>query len=199
MIVLLIAVSFLIGTIPTGLLIARYRGIDLRNVGSGNIGATNVLRAMGKEAALITLAGDILKGVVPVALARYAGFDEHRILYEGICGLAAVAGHNFSPFLGFKGGKGVATSIGVLFAFSPYVGLFTVTLWLMTARWTRYSSLSALISFGLLPLSVYMIDYTREKMVVAVAMGVLIFLRHTANIRRLIQGTETKIGQRIDG
>jgi glycerol-3-phosphate acyltransferase PlsY len=195
-IVLLMLASFLIGAVPTGLLIAKSRGIDLRKVGSGNIGATNVLRAMGKEAALLTLIGDIAKGALPVALARAVGFAEHHVLYEGLCGLAAIIGHDFSPFLRFRGGKGVATSIGVLLVFSPYVGLFTVTLWLMTARRTRYSSLSALVSFGLLPLSVYVIDYSKDRMMIAAAVTALLFIRHAGNIRRLIQGTETKIGER---
>lgn len=196
MIVLLMLASFLIGAVPTGLLIAKSRGIDLRKVGSGNIGATNVLRAMGKEAALLTLIGDIAKGALPVALARAVGFAEHHVLYEGLCGLAAIIGHDFSPFLRFRGGKGVATSIGVLLVFSPYVGLFTVTLWLMTVRRTRYSSLSALVSFGLLPLSVYVIDYSKDRMMIAAAVTALLFIRHAGNIRRLIQGTETKIGER---
>lgn len=190
----LMILSFLIGSIPTGLLIAKTKGIDLRKVGSGNIGATNVLRAVGKEPALFTLLGDIAKGAVPVAIGKFFGWG---IFDAGILGLSAILGHNFSLFLKFKGGKGVATSIGVLLAFSPHVALLTITLWLLTARWTRYSSLSALVSFGLLPLSIYIIDYSKEKMIIAVAITVLIFIRHAANIKRLIQGTESKIGQRV--
>lgn len=187
-------ISFIIGSIPTGLLIAKAKGIDLRKVGSGNIGATNVLRAVGKEAALFTLLGDIVKGVVPVAIGKSFGFG---VFDAGILGISAILGHNFSLFLKFKGGKGVATSIGVLLAFSPHAALFTITLWLLTARWTRYSSLSALIAFGLLPLSIYMLDYSKEKMIIAIAITVLIFIRHMANIKRLIQGTESKIGEKI--
>lgn len=190
----LIIISFIIGSIPTGLLIAKSKGIDLRKVGSGNIGATNVLRAVGKEAALFTLLGDIAKGAVPVAIAKTLALDT---LDAGIVGLSAILGHNFSLFLKFKGGKGVSASIGVLLAFSPYVAIFTIVLWLLTAKWTRYSSLSALVSFGLLPLSIYMIDYSKEKMVIAAAITVLIYIRHAANIKRLIQGTESKIGQKV--
>lgn len=189
-----IILSFLIGSIPTGLLIAKTKGIDLRKVGSGNIGATNVLRAVGKEAALFTLIGDIAKGALPVAIGKFFGLG---IFDAGILGLSAILGHNFSLFLKFKGGKGVATSIGVLLAFSPHVALLTITLWLLTARWTRYSSLSALIAFGLLPLSIYMLDYSKEKMIIAVAIAGLIFIRHTANIKRLMQGTESKIGEKV--
>ena len=196
MIFALIIASFIIGSIPTGLLIAKTKGIDLRKIGSGNIGATNVMRAVGKEAALLTLVGDIGKGIIPVVMVRLVspGF-----LYEAAAGLSAIMGHNFSIFLKFKGGKGVATSLGVLAAFSPHVGLFTAMLWLMTAKWTRYSSLSALVAFGLLPFSFYLIDYSRQNIIFGAIIAFLIFIRHAANIKRLIQGTESKIGQKANG
>lgn len=196
MIFALIIASFIIGSIPTGLLIAKTKGIDLRKIGSGNIGATNVMRAVGKEAALLTLVGDIGKGIIPVVIVRLVspGF-----LYETAAGLSAIMGHNFSIFLKFKGGKGVATSLGVLAAFSPHVGLFTAMLWLMTAKWTRYSSLSALVAFGLLPFSFYLIDYSRQNIIFGAIIAFLIFIRHAANIKRLIQGTESKIGQKANG
>lgn len=191
-----IIASFIIGSIPIGLLIAKSKGIDLRKVGSGNIGATNVMRAVGKEAALLTLLGDIGKGIIPIVIVRLVspGF-----LYEAAAGFSAIMGHNFSIFLKFKGGKGVATSLGVLVAFSPHVGLFTAMLWLMTAKWTRYSSLSALVAFGLLPLSFYLIHYSRQNIIFGAIIAFLIFIRHTANIKRLIQGTENKIGQKANG
>lgn len=191
--ILFIIASFLIGSIPTGLLIAKSKGVDLRKIGSGNIGATNVLRALGKEAALLTLFGDMLKGILPVAIGNLFGFG---IFYTGILGISSILGHNFSIFLKFKGGKGVATSIGVLMAYSPYVALFTITIWLLTAKKTKYSSLSALVAFGLLPLSIYIIDYSKEKIIIAVIITVLIFLSHISNIKRLLQGTESKIGQK---
>ncbi len=191
--IILIIASFLIGSIPTGLLIAKSKGIDLRRVGSGNIGATNVLRAVGKEAALLTLFGDMLKGLLPVAIGKLFGFTS---FYTGILGISSILGHNFSIFLKFKGGKGVATSLGVLIAYSPYVALFTIMIWLLTAKKTKYSSLSALVAFGLLPLSIYIIDYSKEKIIIAVIITVLIFLSHISNIKRLLQGTESKIGQK---
>lgn len=194
MMLALIILSFFIGSIPTGLLIAKTKGIDLRKVGSGNIGATNVLRAVGKEEALFTLIGDIAKGALPVAVGKFFGLGVFEV---GIVGLSAIVGHNFSLFLKFKGGKGVATSIGVLLAFSPHVALLTIIFWLLVAKWTRYSSLSALIAFGLLPLSIYMLDYSKEKMIIAVAIAGLIFIRHIANIKRLVQGTESKIGEKV--
>lgn len=191
--IVLFVISFIIGSIPTGLLIAKTKEIDLRKVGSGNIGATNVLRAVGKEAAILTLIGDMAKGIAPVVMGKFFGFG---IFDAGILGISAILGHNFSFFLKFKGGKGVATSLGVLLAFSPHVALLTITIWLLTVKRTRYSSLSALIAFGLLPLSIYILDYSKEKMIIAIAITVLIFIRHTANIKRLMQGTESKIGEK---
>jgi len=187
---LLTLLAFLLGSLPTGLLIAKVRGVNLKEVGSGNIGATNVLRTTGKWPALLTLMGDSAKGVVAVLIARYYGAG---VFFEGVVGLCAVLGHNFSLFLKFKGGKGVATSLGVLTIYSPQTGLFTIIIWLMTVLITRYSSLGALVSFGLLPLSVSVLD-SREKVPVLLMMTLLIFVRHKDNIRRLIKGTEPRIG-----
>jgi len=210
MTILLLAAAFLIGSIPTGLIIARTRGIDLRKVGSCNIGATNVMRVLGKKEAVFTLLGDIGKGLLPVAIAQALprfGFNTSDLLpasvssnpqavFAGLMGLAAILGHNFSVFLKFKGGKGVATSIGVVLAYSPAAGLFIIMLWLLTAKWTKFSSLSALVSFGLLPVGIYALDPSPEKEAVAVVIAGLIFVRHAANIKRLIQGTESRIGQK---
>jgi glycerol-3-phosphate acyltransferase PlsY len=208
MTILLFFAAFLLGSIPTGLIIARGKGIDLKKVGSGNIGATNVMRAAGKKEALFTLLGDIGKGLLSVAIAQALprfGFSASEILpmsistnpqaaFEGLLGLAAILGHNFSVFLRFKGGKGVATSLGVVLAYSPAAGLFTAVLWLLTALWTKYSSLSALVAFGLLPISIYALDPSPVKEAVAVVIAALIFFRHAANIKRLMQRTEDKIG-----
>ncbi len=183
--------AFAIGSMPVGLVIAKSKGIDLRSIGSGNIGATNVMRAMGKEAALLTLIGDMAKGAAAIGIAKALALGG---LYEGVLGLFAILGHDFSLFLRFRGGKGVATSLGVVLMLSPHVALFTATLWILTAKWTKYSSLSALISFGLLPLSFYMIEPSTEKITIAAAITALIFVRHVENIKRLVQGTESKIG-----
>jgi glycerol-3-phosphate acyltransferase PlsY len=190
---LLLAGAFLVGSIPCGVLVARVKGIDLKKVGSGNIGATNVLRTTGKWPALITLAGDILKGVIPVAVGKYLMND---IALEGFIGLSAILGHNFSVFLRFRGGKGVATSIGVLLVFSPKAALVTMIIWLAVILATRYSSLGAIVSFGALPLTVYSVDYTRERLTISLIMSALLMLRHADNIKRLIQGTEPRIGKR---
>ncbi|MFO0754184.1 MAG: glycerol-3-phosphate 1-O-acyltransferase PlsY [Thermodesulfovibrionales bacterium] len=211
MILLLVYTAFLIGSIPTGLLLARGKGVDLKKVGSGNIGATNVMRAMGKGAALLTLIGDMAKGALPLLLFRallHAGFTirfpgflaalsiDPRVAAEGLLGLSAILGHIFSIFLKGKGGKGVATSLGVLLVFSPFVALFSIAIWLLTAKATRYSSLSALAAFGLLPFSFLALDPSPEKIATGAAITVVIFLKHRENIRRLLAGTESKIGQK---
>ena len=167
-------------------------GIDLKKKGSGNIGATNVLRTAGKWPAFFTLCGDIVKGAVAVLLARH--FDS-GVLYEGVVGIASVLGHNFSLFLKFRGGKGVATSLGMLSIYSPPVALITVLLWIATVFTTKYSSLGALISFGFLPVSMILFD-TGEKLPIALIITLMMFIRHRENISRLARGTELKVGKK---
>ena len=192
-IILLSVAAFIIGSVPTGLLIARLKGIDLKQKGSGNIGATNVLRTTGKWPAVLTLCGDILKGVAAVSLAKHF---ETGTLYEGVIGIFSILGHNFSLFLKFKGGKGVATSLGVLGMYSPLAALLTVFIWLLTVFITKYSSLGALVSFGFLPISMILFD-TGEKFPVALIITLMIFARHSENISRLARGTEPKVGNKI--
>jgi len=185
-------VAFLIGSIPIGQIIAKSRGIDLQKVGSGNIGATNVLRTTGKLPALFTLIGDYAKGMAVVLLA---GLFDVGIVSQGAMGIIVVLGHNFSIFLKFKGGKGVATSLGVLSIYAPLAALVTVILWLLTVALTRYSSLGAVISFCSLPLSIFFLD-TREKLPIAIIMSIILLVRHKDNIKRLIAGTESKVGRK---
>ncbi len=188
---LLSLAAYLLGSIPTGHLLTKRRGIDLRSVGSGNVGATNVLRAAGKGAAVVTLVIDVLKGALAVALAMY--FLPGKIYAHGIVGLAAVLGHIFSPFLKFSGGKGVATSIGVLSVYSPQTGLLTIIIWVMVFAVTRYSSLGALVSFGVMPGLIFLID-RREKLPAAVIIALILFGTHKDNIKRLAAGKEHKTG-----
>jgi len=198
--------AFLLGSIPPGLVIARMRGVDLRNVGSRNIGTTNVLRTVGKTEAALTLVLDIAKGFVPVVLvaplfralgmdipvlAPFAAYDK-LIVAQGLIGMAAIFGHNFSIFLAFKGGKGVATSIGVVFGLSPYVGLMIVTIWLFTFSKTKTSSMGALAAFAALPFIMFFYDKMPEKTAFAAAISVLIYVRHISNIRRILDGSEGK-------
>lgn len=190
--VLMLIVAFILGSIPFGIIIAKAKGVDLKRVGSGNIGATNVLRSLGKWPAALTLLGDILKGTIAVALGKYTGVG---LIYEGLIGISVILGHNFSLFLGFKGGKGVATSLGVLMIYAPHAASITLIIWLMVVILTKYSSLGALVSFGLLPLNIFLFD-DKQKVFISIIITAIIFIRHSDNIKRLINGTERRIGQR---
>ena len=187
-----VLLGFLLGSIPFGLLLTRAAGLgDIRRVGSGNIGATNVLRTGNKALAAATLLLDGLKGAVAVLLATWLGGHE-AVLWAGI---GAVLGHAFPVWLGFKGGKAAATSYGVLIAAAWPVGLAAGAVWLATAAVTRISSLAALVSFALAPvLAAALADLTVVKLALVIA--VLVFARHHANIRRLLSGTEPRIGQK---
>jgi acyl phosphate:glycerol-3-phosphate acyltransferase len=184
--------GYLLGSIPFGLLLTRAAGLgDIRRVGSGNIGATNVLRTGNKALAAATLLLDGLKGAVAVLLATWLGAHEAALW----AGIGAVLGHAFPVWLGFKGGKAAATSYGVLIAAAWPVGLAAGAVWLATAAVTRISSLAALVSFALAPvLAAALADLTVVKLALVIA--VLVFARHHANIRRLLSGTEPRIGQK---
>ena len=190
---LVVLLGYLLGSVPFGLLIAKSRGIDLRKVGSGNIGTTNVLRAVGKKEALVTLLADILKGTVPVLLARALTGDENLV---ALTAAASVLGHDFPVFLRFKGGKGVATSIGVMLGVNPIVGVVLVAVWVLTALLFRYSSLSALTAFGLLFVFSFVPGFHRAQKALMIFLPALIYIKHRANIQRLIQGVEPKLGQK---
>jgi len=193
LIITLFIFAFLCGSIPSGIIAAKTKGIDLRQFGSGNIGATNVLRAVSKTAALITLIADMLKGAIPLMLGIYLKIGEP---YLEMLAVTAVLGHDFSIFMKFKGGKGVATSLGVFFVYSPLIGLINALLWFFSAVTFKYSSLSALIAFGILPLNIYIFDYTPNKLAASLIISGLLFFKHRQNIVRLINGSEPKIGKR---
>jgi glycerol-3-phosphate acyltransferase PlsY len=185
-------IGYLIGSIPFGLLITRAAGLgDIRRIGSGNIGATNVLRTGNTGLAAATLLLDGLKGAVAVLLAAwYAGHD--AVLWAGT---GAVLGHAFPVWLGFRGGKAVATSYGVLIAAAWPVGICAGAVWLAMAALTRMSSVAALTSFAVAPvLAAVLADVTVVKLALVIA--VLVFARHHSNIRRLVAGTEPRIGQK---
>ncbi|MDA8090208.1 MAG: glycerol-3-phosphate 1-O-acyltransferase PlsY [Nitrospiraceae bacterium] len=184
---------YLLGSLPFGLLIAGIKGIDLRKTGSGNIGATNVLRSAGKLAALFTVLGDSLKGAAVIGIARFLGLGP---AWQAMAGFCAVLGHNFSIFLKLKGGKGVATSLGVITALSPLSGVFAVAVWLLVAFLTRYSSLAALLSFAVLPAASFFLGASKIAVLTATALAILIIVRHTGNIKRLIGGDERRIGEK---
>lgn len=191
MILALVALlAYLLGSIPFGVVITRAMGLgDLRQIGSGNIGATNVLRTGNKGAALATLVMDAAKGGVAVLIARaMVGEDAAQL-----AGLAAFLGHLFPIWLGFRGGKGVATFLGILLALAWPVGLAACATWAVTAAVTRISSLSALVAAALSGIWVFAFGQGRMLVLVFV-LTVLVYLRHWANLQRLKAGTEPKIG-----
>jgi glycerol-3-phosphate acyltransferase PlsY len=193
--VLAIAVAYLVGAIPFGLLVAKLqKGIDIREHGSGNIGTSNVLRTLGKRAALLTLAGDILKGYLPILLARGLGVSE---LWMTVVGLAAVIGHNWPVYAGFRGGKGVATSFGASLGIMPGMAGLALLVYIVVATMARYTSLAALISSASLLLWVHLFKASPAQVLFAAIAAALIYLRHRENIQRLLRGTERKIGQRV--
>jgi glycerol-3-phosphate acyltransferase PlsY len=182
--------SYLLGSVPFGMVITRALGLgDLRAIGSGNIGATNVLRTGNKGAAAATLILDAAKGAVAVLIARATlGEDAAQL-----AGLAAFLGHLFPIWLGFKGGKGVATFLGTLIALSPSVGLACCAVWAVTAAALRISSLAALTAAA--SSGIWLMIFAQGRMAIVVfVMMVLVYLRHSANIARLKSGTEPKIG-----
>ncbi len=187
------AVGYLFGSIPFGLLLTRAAGLgDVRKIGSGNIGTTNVLRTGHKGLAAATLLLDAGKGAVAVLI-----FDRWGLDFAVVAGLAAVLGHSFPVWLGFRGGKGVATGLGVLLALAWPVGLAACAVWLITAFATRYSSLAALIAFAASPLLALILVPAPDRLLVALAaitLAALIFARHAGNVRRLLSGEESKIG-----
>lgn len=181
--------GYLLGAIPFGIVITRALGLgDLRQIGSGNIGATNVLRTGHKGAALATLILDSGKGAIAVLLALWLAPEA-----APIAGVGAFLGHLFPVWLGFKGGKGVATYLGILLALAPFAGLATCATWLVTALIFRISSLSALVAATLAPLWMLLLGSPRDALA-ALVMAALIWWTHRANLARLRAGTEPRIG-----
>jgi len=190
----LVVIAYLLGSIASAILICRLFGLsDPRVGGSGNPGATNVMRLHGKKAAILTLTGDVLKGVIPVLLAKMAGSCE---LVIALCGLAAFLGHLFPIFFNFKGGKGVATLIGVLFATHWILGLAYIATWSISAILFRYSSLSALIAATLTPVYSWLVLQNTSFLVCHIVMVILLIWKHQPNIRKLIAGAEDKMGKK---
>lgn len=188
-------VGYGLGSVPFGLLLTRAFGLgDIRRIGSGNIGATNVLRTGHKGLALATLLLDGGKGAVAALALQHLGDGTAAL----IAGVAAVLGHNFPVWLKFKGGKGVATTLGVLLAVAWPVGLACCAVWLLTAAVFRYSSLAALAALAAAPLLMLLL-VDAEHALAAAGLAVLGFARHHTNIRRLIKGEEPKIGARAAG
>ena len=193
--------AYLIGSLSFAVIVSRLMGLnDPRTYGSGNPGATNVLRSGNKAAAVLTLLLDALKGFVPVMLvkefgARY-GFDDGTL---ALVALAAFLGHLWPVFFRFEGGKGVATAAGVLLGLNPWLGLATLATWVIIAAFTRYSSLASIVAAVFAPFY-QILGWGGGPIAVAITvMGALLIWRHSANIRKLLKGTESKLGQKAGG
>jgi glycerol-3-phosphate acyltransferase PlsY len=197
--------AYLLGSIPTGYLAARAKGIDIRTVGSGNIGATNVFRILGKPAGIFVLVADGLKGFAASAwLADFVirlfvvapGQIEYLKIVAGIC---AVLGHNFTCWLKFKGGKGIATSAGVYFALAPLAAGLALGTWIVVFALGRYVSVASIAAAVALPTAVWLTKDSRFLGMVTTALGLLAIYKHKGNIQRLIRGTESRVSFKSKG
>jgi glycerol-3-phosphate acyltransferase PlsY len=202
--ILTAVIGYLLGSIPTGFLVAKAKGIDIRTIGSGNIGATNVFRALGKPAGILVLLADALKGWLPVALLAglicgrlwpEAG-PQSREWFRIVAGISAVLGHNYTCWLHFKGGKGIATSAGVLVALVPWALLIIAGIWVIVFALSRYVSLASIAASTALPFAAWATGASTTLIAITAAMTALAIYKHKANIKRLLAGTENRIGTR---
>jgi glycerol-3-phosphate acyltransferase PlsY len=191
--ILLILAAYLLGSVSSAVIVCRVMGLpDPRSQGSNNPGATNVLRIGGRRAAMLTLAGDMLKGFLPVLAAQL--LDAPPLLLAAV-GLAAFLGHLYPVFFGFKGGKGVATALGVQFGLGWQVGGGVAAIWLIMAKLVNISSLSALVAMGLAPVVIWAFIGSPELILMQVLMSLTLFWRHRSNIRSLLDGSEGRISE----
>ena len=181
--------AYLLGSIPTGLLLGKMYGIDVRKEGSGNIGATNLYRTVGRRVGIITLVGDCFKGIIPVLVIKYFALPLEVAAWAG---LAAFCGHVFSIFLKFKGGKGVATALGVFLGLSPISVAIAVALFVLLMFKWRYVSLGSISAAAVMPFSVYLLDNSTVLVTVTSIISIIVIARHYENIRRLMAGTENR-------
>jgi len=193
--VIAIASSYLLGSISFSFIIAKLvKGIDIRKHGSGNAGATNTLRVLGKGPAILVLALDVLKAILAVWLGKWLVPDV--IWVSVLCGLAVIAGHNWPVFFGFRGGKGIATTIGAMATLCFLPALFAGIIAILSIVFTRYVSLGSLIFAGLLPFFIFFMGRPHEIVIGSVIIGVFAFIRHRSNIVKLVRGKENKLGSK---
>jgi acyl phosphate:glycerol-3-phosphate acyltransferase len=186
---IVIGTAYLIGSIPTGLLLGKAYGVDVRTEGSGNIGATNLYRTVGRKVGIITLIGDCLKGLIPVLLVKLSTLPPDLAAWVG---LAAFCGHVFSVFLKFRGGKGVATALGVFLALAPLAVAIAVALFAVLMFLWRYVSLGSISAAAAMPLAVFFLGGSRTVTIVTLIIALIVIVRHHENIRRLLSGNESK-------
>jgi len=187
-------ISYLLGSISFAYIISKkIYGIDITEYGSGNPGATNVLRVLGGKAAAAVYAADFLKGFIAVFLAKYIGGENIAL----ICALIVIMGHNWSIFLNFRGGKGIATSMGVGFALAPKIALLCALVGILVIAVSRYVSLGSILGIVLFPIMLAVFHYPVKLVLCGICMAVLAVYRHKENIRRLIRGNERKLGEKV--
>jgi acyl phosphate:glycerol-3-phosphate acyltransferase len=187
--------AYLIGAVPIGVLIARARGVDIRREGSGNIGASNVMRVLGVKLGLLAFAGDVGKGALAVLLGRWL-FGLNAWPLAG-CAVAVVVGHCYSPYIGFAGGKAVATGLGVILALNWPAGLVCFAVWIVVVAATRYISVASVVAYALSPAIAWAFRCHVSTVAMAGFLACVSIYRHRDNLRRLLAGTESKIGQRV--
>lgn len=188
---IVVALAYLLGSVSSAIIVCRLMGLpDPRTEGSNNPGATNVLRIGGKKAAALTLAGDTLKGVIPMLVCHALGVSA---LVFALAGLAVFLGHLYPVFFSFRGGKGVATALGVQFGLAWQIGAAVGLVWLLMAKLVKISSLSALVAMALAPVAVWFFWPAPELVVMQLVMSAILFWRHRSNIRNLLAGTEGRI------
>jgi glycerol-3-phosphate acyltransferase PlsY len=199
-VIVLIAGGYLLGSMPFGVIVGRvWRGIDIRQYGSGNIGFSNALRVLGWKAASAVFVGDVLKGFIPVFAGRgvlAAAQVPNAELWLLPVALGPILGHCFSVFLGFRGGRAIATTLGVLLGLAPIAGLCGLGVWLVVVALTRYISVASIVAAATVP-AVAITGARWELIVFWCAIAALVIGRHASNVKRLLAGTETKIGQRV--
>jgi glycerol-3-phosphate acyltransferase PlsY len=191
---LLIVASYFIGAIPTGVILAKaFAGRDIRQEGSGNIGATNVTRVLGKKVGALTLVGDLLKWFLPVWAGSYLVSSLDVVC---LMGLAAFLGHLFPIYLKFKGGKGVATALGVFLCLSPIVILIEVVVFAAALAIWKYVSLGSILAAGTMPVLLFLLSYPTPVVILSIVFAILIIIKHSSNIQRLLNGMENKVGSK---
>ncbi len=190
--------GFVLGSIPSGYLVGRLKGIDIREHGSGNIGSTNVLRTLGKAPGYFVFACDALKGIIAVLLA-YRLFPAGGDLGAIAAAVGCILGHNFTPWLHFKGGKGIATSLGVLIALLPLASVIVLAFWILVFVVSRYVSLASILAASVLPVVVWFVRGIGTLFWFSLLIGVLAVVRHRVNIQRLIHGTESRFTRDKEG
>ena len=196
--VIIMLTAYLLGNISTSYIVAkRLTGVDIRTQGSGNAGSTNVLRTLGKKAGALTFIGDVLKGLIAVLIARFIAYgvnlDNTTCAYIAV--VAVVLGHNYPVFLGFKGGKGVATSLGSMLGMNPLVALLCLGFFIIIVAITKYVSLGSMLGIGLSPV-IMMINHNTKGVLVTLFLTISVVITHKENIKRLLNGTERKLGQK---